>query len=258
MLLIVQVIKVKSPWLLAKSPRDYAHRPYLILDPFFPLRFNVIPDRILLHMVQIAHQETSFPPRQAFYGMSNSSNFLRSTVWILLEFSEKGWQFLLICLMASSLFQLWETRKNVTTKVQIIQDQANWQSYVPILSSRTRSWLKTGLLFETQTKSCGWHTKKTDKVHSIVKVATTQAKLKTHQIQQLFQHHCVLWSQVSTATHPQPSATAPLALPALHFKLLQLPQYFDFPDQGPCQSAPSTPLIHLPHQSFSLSRNVHL
>jgi hypothetical protein len=64
---------------------------------FPPRLFNTIANGILLHIVQIAHQTTdsnhwmgSFPPRRAFYGMGNSSNFLRlMLLWITIIFWRK-------------------------------------------------------------------------------------------------------------------------------------------------------------------------
>jgi hypothetical protein len=132
----------------------------------------------------------------------------------------EGWIVLLIWLMATSSFTLWDSRNqsrhgsDAATNAQLLKEQ-NQRELQCLYLLRDQVLIQDQSIFrptiqqhveESVPQQRSWltHYKKLI-VHS-VKVAKAQAQLKTHQIQRYFQGHRVLTSKVSQSTshHPPP------------------------------------------------------
>jgi hypothetical protein len=155
-------------------------------------------------------------------------HFLRGKLSAGMIKQSEGWKVLLIRLMATSSYTLWDSRNqsrhgsDAATKAQLLKEQTQRELQCLYLL-RDQVLIQDQLIFcptiqqhleESVPQQCSWltHYKKLI-VHS-VKVAKAQAKLKTHQIQRYFRGHRVLQSKVSQATscHPPPQRHRPTRL----------------------------------------------
>jgi hypothetical protein len=186
----------------------------------------------------------SSTPYQSLIDQQNAigwDHFLRgklSAEWSTLQYfyarrygmlkPSEGWLVLLIRLMATSSYTLWDSRNqsrhgsDAATKAQLLKEQTQREIQCLYLLRdqvliQDQSLFRTTVqqhLEESVTQQRSWltHYKKLI-VHS-VKVAKAQAKLNTHHIQRFFRGHRVLQSKISQATsrHPPPWRHRPTRL----------------------------------------------